>query len=123
MWNKIRENFEIIVSLVLLALLFTCIDPLKSLMPSEWEKTLILALIAIYGLYAAVIFREKTRDERERHHLALAERAGFLVGAGLLVLFIILNLLGKTVEKQLVFVLAGMVLAKMIVLTIVKNRY
>ena len=122
MWNKIRENFEILLFLFMLLLLVTCIDPFENMMPAGWEKTLILLLIAVYGLYAGIVFREKSRDERERLHLALAERAGFLTGTGLLVLFIILNILGNPVEKALVYSLTGMVITKMVVLFIVKTR-
>jgi len=122
MWPKIRENVEIIVSVVLLGLLLTCVDPFEAFMPSGWERALIVLLIALYGLYAGIVFRERARDERERLHLARAERGGFLVGTGLLVLFVVLDILNQPVDKALVFVLGGMVLTKLIVLTIAKHR-
>ena len=122
MWNKIRENSELAVSGVLLLLLITCIDPFQSLMPSGWEQTLVVLLIALYGLYAGIVFRERAKDERERFHLALAERAGFLVGTGLLVLFIILDVLSGAPEKALVFVLAGMAFTKLVLLLVVRHR-
>jgi hypothetical protein len=122
MWNKIRENSELAVSGVLLLLLITCIDPFESLMPSGWDRTLVVLLIALYGFYTGIVFRERAKDERERLHLALAERWGFLVGTGLLVLFIILDLLTAAPAKSLVFVLGGMSFTKLIVLLVVRYR-
>ena len=81
-----------------------------------------MLLIALYGLYAGIVFRERAKDERERLHLAWAERAGFLVGTGLLVLFIILDLFDRQSEKALVFVLGGMALTKLILLLVFRHR-
>jgi hypothetical protein len=122
MWNRIKENSEIVVSLVLVLLLVTCIDPFESFMPLLWEKTLVFLLIAVYGLYTGIVFRERAKDERERLHLAWAERSGFLVGTGLLVLFIILDIFRISSEKALIFVLGGMVLTKVIVLFFLRHR-
>ena len=122
MWNRIKENSEILVSVVLLLLLVTCIDPFHSFMPLMWEKTLVVLFIALYGLYVGIVFRERAKDERERIHLAWAERCGFLVGTGLLVLFIILDIFRITSEKALIFVLGGMVLTKVIVLFFLRQR-
>ena len=122
MWNRVRENSEIAVSAVLVLLIVTCIDPLEALMPAGWERALIVLLIAVYGLYTGIVFRERAKDERERLHLARAERYGFLVGTGLLVLFIVLDLLSRSVGKSLVFVLGGMALTKLTVLTILRRR-
>ena len=122
MWNTIKEWSEIYVSLLLLLLLITCVNPLESIMPAAWTRTVVVPLIALYGLYAGILYREAARDERERLHVAQAERIGFLVGTGLLVLFMVFDALDAGVEKALVFALGGMVLAKTISLLVLRYR-
>ena len=121
MWSKIRENSEILVSFGMVILLVTCLDPLEPVMPSFWERTVVVLLIALYGLYSGIVFRVRGRDERERIHLAWAERAGFLVGTGLLVLFIILDIFSLGSPKSLILALGGMVLTKLAVLLFLRH--
>lgn len=122
MWNKLKENTELAISAILVLLLITCVNPFEAMMPAGWNRTLVVLFIALYGLYTGIVFRERAKDERERLHLALADRVGFLVGTGLLVLFIILDLFDGAPEKSLVFVLGGMSLTKLLVLLKVRYR-
>ena len=122
MWNRVKEWSEIYVSVVLLLLLVTCVNPFESMMPLFWSRTVVVLLIAIYCLYAGIIYREAGKDERERLHVAHAERIGFLVGIGLLILFLAFDAFEAEIEKSLVFVIGGMVLAKTISLLVLKYR-
>lgn len=122
MWNKLKENTELAISAILVLLLITCVNPFEAMMSAGWNRTLVVLFIALYGLYTGIVFRERAKDERERLHLALADRVGFLVGTGLLVLFIILDLFDGAPEKSLVFVLGGMSLTKLLVLLKVRYR-
>lgn len=122
MWNSVKEWAEIYLAGLLILLLVTCVNPLAAIMPGIWDQTVIILLIAVYGLYAGVVYRESARDERERLHLAHAERIGFLTGTGLLVLFLVFDTFLVSVEKSLVFVLGGMILAKMVSLVVLKLR-
>ncbi len=122
MWNKLRPWSEVYVAGIFVVLLVTCVDPLESIMPLFWGRTVVILLIAVYGLYLGVIYREAARDERDRRHLAIAERVGFLVGVGVLVLFLALDAFSVSVEKPLVFALGSMVIAKAISLLVLRYR-
>lgn len=122
MWNSIKEWSEVYVSALLVLLLLTCVDPFEAFMPPLWDRTVVVLLIALYGLYAGIIYREASRDERERLHIARAERIGFLIGTGMLVMFIAFDAFAVTVEKSLIFVLGAMILAKMLGLLILRLR-
>ena len=122
MWSNVKEWAEIYLSAILILLLITCVNPLEAMMPIFWDRTVIVLLIVVYGLYAGIVYREAARDERERLHVARAERIGFLTGATLVLVFIVFETFFTSVEKALVFVLGGMVLAKMIALIVLKIR-
>ena len=121
MLTKLRENIEIAVSIILLLLLITCLDPLESFMPAFWEQMLTVLLIVLFGVFAGLFFKERGRDEREKSHLVLADRTAFLAGVGLLIFFIILDILSVHSDKALIFVLSGMLLTKLITLVVLKS--
>ncbi|MFW6364228.1 MAG: hypothetical protein ACOC0D_10315 [Spirochaeta sp.] len=118
----VRDHSELLVSIVLLALLATCVQPLASRMPNAWDDLVLVLIIAAFGLYAGIIYRERSRDEREQLHRSSAGRGGFLVGTGLLVVFIVLDALGRPVDKGMIWVLGAMVLTKLLLLAIAKRR-
>ncbi|GAB6091428.1 hypothetical protein [Spirochaeta dissipatitropha] len=125
MRNKIdllKENFELVISVILLALLATCLDPIMIRMPELWNSLVVYLIVAAFGIYAGILFREKNLDERERLHSAMADRGGFLAGTALLVASIVVSAAGWTWDKSHIWILSGMILTKLFLLVIARIR-
>ena len=112
--SHMHDSFitEIIISCVLVALSILFLDPggFFDSMPGYMMASLVL--LVCYVLFAAFIWRENGRDEREQFHKMMAGRFAYLAGVGVLVLGIILEELGHSLDPWLVIALSGMVLAK-----------
>lgn len=107
----IKETTFAVILIFLLALF---LNPFKLLMPPPFLSMLIIFLIAVFGIFTAIIWKENPRDEREHLHSMLAGRYAFLVGSSILVLGIILQSLHHRIDVWLIFALIGMILAKLI---------
>ena len=105
---------EIFVSLALIVLLVLFLNPFGFWMPSALLMMMVLGLIVIFALFSGFIWKEQARDEREMLHRMLAGRIAYLVGAGILVLGIIVQSLRHELDSWLVFTLGAMILAKII---------
>ena len=69
-------------------------------------------LILVFIITTILLWQERARDERERMHRMLADRVGFLVGAGILVVVIIMQSIKHHTEPLLSIVLFLMLAAK-----------
>jgi len=79
---------ESIIATLLIVLLLSFLNPFDLLMTPPFLSMLSIILIAIFGLFVAVVWKEQVRDEREGLHRMLAGRLAFLVGnPALLLLF------------------------------------
>lgn len=105
---------EIIVSLLFVVLLILKIDPFRWTMPDQLEMIVLALVIAAYGLYTGLFFRERARDEREAYHLHVAGRIAYLAGVGFLVIAIVVQSLENRLDPWLVGGLAAMVVVKML---------
>ncbi|MBI4090687.1 MAG: hypothetical protein HY422_01560 [Candidatus Komeilibacteria bacterium] len=116
---------EIIASIAFIILLAAFLDPFGRYMPSEAAMMQMLALLVIFAVFAVFVWKEKARDEREALHALLAGRIAFLVGAGVLVIGVIVQSLDHAVDpvragvsngvdSWLVHALGAMILAKML---------
>jgi energy-coupling factor transporter transmembrane protein EcfT len=114
---------EIIIAIILIILLVLFLNPFNLLMPPPFLSMLILFLIIVFGIFAAVIWKEHARDEREHFHHMLAGRYAFLAGSGILVTGIILQSLQHHIDPWLVFALTGMILVKLIGLNYSQRRF
>ncbi len=76
--------------------------------------TLTLAIVIIFMLFAALVWRENARDERESLHKMIAGRAAFLAGTITLVIGIVVQTFQHRVDPWLTIVLSVMVLAKIL---------
>lgn len=108
-----RNLGEIAVSLLFIVLLVLKLDPFRWAMPSSMEMLLLALVIAAFGVYAGLFFRERSRDEREALHLSLASRSAYLAGVALLVVAIVVESLAHRLDPWLVGVLVVMVVVKM----------
>ncbi len=74
------------------------------------DACLILALVVI----TIVFWSERASDEREKMHRMMADRVGFLVGAGSIVVVIIVQTLQHKAESLFSVVLFAMLIAKIL---------
>lgn len=114
---------ETTIAVILIILLVVFLNPFDLLMPPPILSMLILFLIAVFGIFAAVIWKERARDEREHFHRMLAGRYAFLAGSSILVFGIILQSLTHHVDPWLIFALVGMILVKLFGLSYSQKKY
>ena len=105
---------ELTISIILVILLVLFLNPLDFLMPSSFVMMLIVFLIAFFGIFTAVIWREQPKDEREGFHSMFAGRLAFLTGSTILVIGIIMQELRHVTDQWLIFALVGMIIAKIV---------
>ncbi len=83
-------------------------------MPTMFSSMVLIGLVVTFMIFAIFIWREKSEDEREDQHRLAASRAGFLVGAGLLVIGIIVQTINHDIDEWLLIALSGMILSKLL---------
>ena len=103
---------ESIIATLLIVLLLSFLNPFDLLMTPPFLSMLSIILIAIFGLFVAVVWKEQVRDEREGLHRMLAGRLAFLVGSSILVIGIIIKELNHSTDPWLIYALVGMLIAK-----------
>jgi len=120
-----NNNFlkETAIALILIILLVLFLNPFNFLMPPRYLSMLIIFLIAVFGIFSAVIWKEHARDEREQLHRMLAGRYAFLTGSSILVVGIIVQSLEHAIDRWLIFALVGMILVKLIALGYSQKKY
>lgn len=105
---------EIIITLVLIGILIVCLNPLNFLMPAPIVSMLIILLLIVFGIFTAVIWKEKSKDEREKLHKYFAGHFAFLTGSAFLVIAISIQEINHNLDPWLVYILIIMILAKII---------
>ena len=80
---------EILLIVVIGVLAFATLNPY--VMPMGMFLTTLLALIVLFGFFAAFVWREKGGDEREIVLLYRADRIAFLAGASVLILAVLIE--------------------------------
>ena len=108
---------EIGVSGILIVLLVLFLNPFDFWMPTTLLMMMVLGLVVVFALFASFVWRENHRDEREGLHKMMAGRIAYLTGTALLTLGIIVQSFKHELDPWLVFILAGMIVAKIISLT------
>lgn len=111
-----RINYipELTISTILIILLIICLNPLNLLMPSPFVKMLVVLVILIFGIFTAVIWKEKSKDERESLHKAQAGHFAFLIGSFILIIGIAIQELNHKLDPWLIYGLVGMLVGKII---------
>ena len=113
----------IILPIAVVLLLGLLVNPFGFWMPSAMAMMLMAALVIAFALFAAFFWRERARDEREHLHRLLAGRIAFLVGAGILVLGIVVQTARHELDPWLAAALAGMILGKIAGLIYGRSRH
>lgn len=111
MKNNIKETI-VTVSLIVIAVLL--LNPFHFWMPDMVVVCMLAIALALFGIFATFILREKAYDEREEQHKSLAGRNAFLVGSGVLVLGIVVQGYTHTVDLWLVLTLIVMIATKLV---------
>ncbi len=111
MRNNIKET---IVTVGLIAIAVLLLNPFHFWMPDMMVVCMLAIALALFGIFATFILREKACDEREEQHKSLAGRNAFLAGSGVLVLGIVVQGYSHTVDPWLVLTLIVMIAAKLV---------
>lgn len=104
---------EIIISLILIVLLVLSLNPYNIFMPNMMQMLIICIALVFFSIFTGLILKEKAEDEREEKHRGIAGRAGFLGGASVLIIAIVIETFQHTVDAWLVVALVFMILVKM----------
>ena len=106
MKNNLKE-FIAIAGLVIIAILL--INPFHFWMPNMVVVAMLAVILALFGVFASFVLREKDGDERDMLHRSLAGRNAFLSGSAALVMGIIVQGYHHRVDVWLVIALVAMV--------------
>jgi len=107
---------EVSISGILIILLVLFLNPFGFWMPTALLMMMVLGLVVVFAFFSSFVWRESHKDEREGLHKMMAGRIAFLAGAALLTLGIIVQSFNHDLDPWLVFILSGMVAAKIITL-------
>lgn len=103
---------EILVTLCLVLTAVLLLNPFQFWMPDMVVMGMLALALALFGVFASFILREKNIDERDAVHETLAGRNAFLAGSLILILGIVAEGYTHTVDPWLVGALVAMVTAK-----------
>ena len=109
MKNNLKET---IITVILIGIAVLLLNPFNFWMPDVVVLCILAIALAIFGMFASFIIREKSVDEREDQHKALAGRNAFLAGSGILMLGIVFQGYTHAVDPWLVIALIAMIIAK-----------
>jgi hypothetical protein len=109
-----KNNFkESIVTLGLIVTAILLLNPFHFWMPDMMVVSMLAVILVLFAISASFILREKSVDERDDQHKALAGRNAFLAGSTTLILGIIFQGYSHAVDEWLVITLIVMVVIKM----------
>lgn len=111
---------DIVIPVVLIVLLGLLLEPF-GFMPSMMVMTVLILAVFVFAVFALFLWREKGGDEREQTHIYQADRFGFIFGALVLLVAIVVESLAHMLSPWLVLALVVMVAAKAIALIYQKN--
>ncbi|MEK7551258.1 MAG: hypothetical protein AAB532_01525 [Patescibacteria group bacterium] len=110
--NKFNFLGETIISLFLVGLLVFFINPLDLLMPKELHLFMVPTLILFFVIFAGVVWKEKTTDERQELHKLIASRFAYFASVTILVIGIIYQSYYGSIDPWLVIAVCVILLSK-----------
>jgi len=106
---------ELFVTLVFTLILLLLLNPFGFFMPERLVYIMLGGVVVLFALYVSFIVKEAPRDEREQLHRFHANRLGYLLGTGTLVVGIVFQGLNEPkIDPWLLLVLGAMVIGKVI---------
>ena len=109
MKNNITET---LVTIALITLAVILLNPFHFWMPDMMHTGMMATALLIFGIFASFVLREKSIDERDDLHRALAGRNAFLAGATIIILGIVVQGYWRSVDTWLVVALTAMIVTK-----------
>jgi len=106
------QTHELIIVIILIILLGLLVNPFGFLMTDMMTTIFLACLLGAFAAFTSFLWKESPHDEREDRHRLIAGRVGFLAGAIILVIAIIIQSLNHSLDYWLVFALGGMALGK-----------
>ncbi|MDX1608243.1 MAG: hypothetical protein R3251_03480 [Candidatus Spechtbacterales bacterium] len=103
---------EVIISVLLLTLLVSLLNPFGLWMPDEILYLTIGGVFVLVSIFSSFVWKESARDEREQLHKMIAGRFGYLAGMATLLLGIIIESIDSHPSPWLISAVAAMVLGK-----------
>jgi hypothetical protein len=107
------SKIELLIGLLAIVCLLLGAETFVSFMPGSLAMLLIGLFAALFALFTMLVWREKPRDEREALEIMAADRLGFLAGATVLSITVIIQTLRHQSSGLLVTALVAMILAKL----------
>jgi uncharacterized membrane protein len=122
-FSAVNMKIEIILALIILILLVLFLNPLNFFMPPAFLNMMIVFLIAIFGAFIVLVWREKPKDEREKYHSMSAARLSLILGGSVLALGIIIQeLFLHSLDPWLVYALGAIIFGKLIGIFYIKRK-
>lgn len=103
---------EIISATLILIIAIIFLNPGKLAMPETVNSMLIIGIIVSFLAFSALIFKEKSKDERENLHALNSGRFSYLAGVGALIIGIAFQASVHEIDPWLVIALCAMIFAK-----------
>jgi len=103
---------ELSVGFLLIALLVLFLSPIDLLMPMTTGSMSIILVVVLFLVFSALVFREKSRDEREDMIRMNAGRISFLTGSVIGIIGILYQSSTHNIDPWLIYTVIGMILAK-----------
>ena len=103
---------EIIVPLTLIILAVLLLNPFHFWMPDMMVMGMLAVLLVLFGIFASFILKEKAFDERDDMNRSLAGRNAFLAGSAILMIAIVIQGYGHSIDSWLVIALVVMIIVK-----------
>lgn len=119
-----KNNFaeSVIVGGLVILLVFV-VNPFDIFMPTMMQMLLVIMAGLLFLLFAGFFWKEQARDEREELHRFLAARFAYLIGAGLLMVTVLVQSFAHALDVWVVGALTAMLLAKVLGRVYAERRY
>ena len=105
---------QVCLTLVLVSLAIALLNPWHFWMPTSFHMMLIGLLLAFFGVFILLIWRQKAVDEREELHQMIESRAAYVAGAAILTAALVAQSLQHQVDPWVVHALCAMFIVKTI---------
>lgn len=109
MKNNIKE---IIVASLLVLISIFLLNPFGFWMPDMMVIGMLVTALVLFALFAALILKERSVDERDSQHKSIAGRNAFLAGSIVLIIGIVVQGYTHTVDSWLVVALVVSIIVK-----------
>lgn len=114
---------EVLLVSGIIAALFLALNPWHWFMSDMFVMTLMCVASILFFLFVSFVFRERVQDEREELHRYISARLGYLGGAGVLMIIIVVQEFQHTDNDALMYALGAMLLMKVAGSIYAKKRY